>query len=147
MPFCREKVENSAVNYRGAKKIGGAKTRSGSVERGTDIAKIKPKIGNTHLQTRQVKDLKAAILPLSYCIHTTNQHNKPSVYAVSQPDTPQFVANLSLISCYPAIVVACWWCPGRGVQMKHIPDTCQVFLLYTPRDACQGKILDKGLHY
>ena len=36
-----------AVNYRGAKKIGGAKTRSGSVERGTDIAKIKPKIGNT----------------------------------------------------------------------------------------------------
>ena len=47
MPFCREKVENPAVNYRGAKKIGGAKTRSGSVERGTDIAKIKPKIGNT----------------------------------------------------------------------------------------------------
>ena len=47
MPFCREKVKNSAVNYRGAKKIGGAKTRSGSVEWGTDIAKIKPKIGNT----------------------------------------------------------------------------------------------------
>ena len=47
MSFCREKVKNSAVNYRGAKKIGGAKTRSGSVERGTDIAKIKPKIGNT----------------------------------------------------------------------------------------------------
>ena len=47
MPFCREKVENTAVNYRGAKKIGGAKTRNGSVERGTDIAKIKPKIGNT----------------------------------------------------------------------------------------------------
>ena len=47
MPFCREKVENPAVNYRGAKKIGGAKTRSESVERGTDIAKIKPKIGNT----------------------------------------------------------------------------------------------------
>ena len=46
MPFCRDKVENPAVNYRGAKKIGGAKTRSGSVERGTDIAKIKPKIGN-----------------------------------------------------------------------------------------------------
>ena len=72
MPFCREKVENTAVNYRGAKKIGGAKTRSGSVERGTDIAKIKPKIGNTALQTRQVEDLKAAILPLSYCTHTTN---------------------------------------------------------------------------
>ena len=47
MPFCREKVENTAVNYRGAKKIGGAKTRNGSVEWGTDIAKIKPKIGNT----------------------------------------------------------------------------------------------------
>ena len=47
MPFCREKVKNSAVNYRGAKKIGGAKTRNGSVEWGTDIAKIKPKIGNT----------------------------------------------------------------------------------------------------
>ena len=47
MPFCREKVKIPAVNYRGAKKIGGAKTRSGSVERGTDIAKIKPKIGNT----------------------------------------------------------------------------------------------------
>ena len=47
MPFCREKAKNPAVNYRGAKKIGGAKTRNGSVERGTDIAKIKPKIGNT----------------------------------------------------------------------------------------------------
>ena len=76
MPFCREKVKNSAVNYRGAKKIGGAKTRNGSVERGTDIAKIKPKIGNTALQTRQVKDLKAAVLPLSYCIHTTNASRK-----------------------------------------------------------------------
>ena len=47
MPFCREKVENTAVNYRGAKKIGGAKTRNGSVERGTDIPKIEHKIGNT----------------------------------------------------------------------------------------------------
>ena len=62
MPFCGEKVENTAVNYKGAKKIGGAKTGSGSVERGTDIPKIKPKIGNPPLQTRQVKDLKAAIL-------------------------------------------------------------------------------------
>ena len=88
MPFCREKVKNSAVNYRGAKKIGGAKTRSGSVEWGTDIAKIKPKIGNTALQTRQVKELKAVVLPLSYCIHTTKQPIKPSVYAVSQPIMP-----------------------------------------------------------
>ena len=47
MPFCREKVENTAVNYRGARKIGGANTRGSSVQCGTDIAKIKPKIGNT----------------------------------------------------------------------------------------------------
>ena len=47
MPFRWEEGKNSAVNYRGAKKIGGVKTRNGSVERGTDIAKIKPKIGNT----------------------------------------------------------------------------------------------------
>ena len=47
MPFCREKVENTAVNYRGAKKIGGAKTRNGSVEWGTDIPKIEHKNGNT----------------------------------------------------------------------------------------------------
>ena len=47
MPFCREKVENTAVNYRGAKKIGGAKTRNGRVEWGTDIPKIEHKIGNT----------------------------------------------------------------------------------------------------
>ena len=98
MPFCREKVENTAVNYRGAKKIGGAKTRSGSVERGTDIAKIKPKIGNTALQTRQVKDLKAAILPLSYCSHTTKAPIKAYVYAVSQQLLLRFVANLSLTS-------------------------------------------------
>ena len=100
MPFCREKVENAAVNYRGAKKIGGAKTRNGSVEWGTDIAKIKPKIGNTRLQTRQVKDLKAAILPLSYCSHTTKAPDKANVYAVSQQLLPQIVAILSLISYY-----------------------------------------------
>ena len=47
MPFCREKVESPAVNYRGAKKIGGAKTGSESVERGTDIPQIEHKIGNT----------------------------------------------------------------------------------------------------
>ena len=56
MPFCREKAKNPAVNYRGSEKIGGAKTRNGSVERGTDIPKIEHKIGNTPLQTRQVKD-------------------------------------------------------------------------------------------
>ena len=47
MPFWEQEVKIPAVNYRGAKKIGGAKTRSGSVERGTDIPKIKHKIGNT----------------------------------------------------------------------------------------------------
>ena len=47
MPFWEQEVKIPAVNYRGARKIGGAKTRSGSVERGTDIAKIKHKIGNT----------------------------------------------------------------------------------------------------
>ena len=56
MPFCREKVKNSAANYRGARKIGGAKTRNRSVERGADIPKIERKIGNTALQARQVKD-------------------------------------------------------------------------------------------
>ena len=47
MPFCREKVGNPAVNYRGARKIGGAKTGSGSVEWGTDIPKMERIIGNT----------------------------------------------------------------------------------------------------
>ena len=63
MPFWEQEVKIPAVNYRGARKIGGAKTGGRSVQCGTDIAKIKPKIGNTPLQTRQVKDLKAAILP------------------------------------------------------------------------------------
>ena len=47
MPFWEQEVKIPAVNYRGARKIGGAKTRGRSVEWGTDIAKIKPKIGNT----------------------------------------------------------------------------------------------------
>ena len=47
MPFCREKVKTPAVNYRGARKIGGAKTRSGSVRYGTDIPKMERIIGNT----------------------------------------------------------------------------------------------------
>ena len=47
MPFWEQEVKNTAVNYRGAKKIGGAKTRNGSVEWGTDIPKIEHKIGNT----------------------------------------------------------------------------------------------------
>ena len=47
MPLWEQEVKIPAVNYRGAKKIGGAKTRSGSVEWGTDIPKIEHKIGNT----------------------------------------------------------------------------------------------------
>ena len=80
MPFCREKVKNPAVNYRGAKKIGGAKTRNGSVEWGTDIAKIKPKIGNTALQTRQVKDLKAAILPFCRTVAIPPKHQSKPMF-------------------------------------------------------------------
>ena len=73
MPFCREKVKNSVVNYRGAKKIGGAKTGGRSVHYGTDIPKMKRIIGNTPRQARQVKASRAAVLPLLYCSHTTNQ--------------------------------------------------------------------------
>ena len=47
MPFWEQEVKIPAVNYRGVRKIGGAKTRGRSVERGTDIPKIKHKIGNT----------------------------------------------------------------------------------------------------
>ena len=47
VPFGEQEVKIPAVNYRGAKKIGGAKTRNGSVEWGTDIPKIEHKIGNT----------------------------------------------------------------------------------------------------
>ena len=47
MPFWEQEVKIPAVNYRGARKIGGAKTRSGSVERGTDIPKMERIIGNT----------------------------------------------------------------------------------------------------
>ena len=47
MPFWEQGVKIPAVNYRGARKIGGAKTRSGSVERGTDIPKMERIIGNT----------------------------------------------------------------------------------------------------
>ena len=48
MPFWEQEVKIPAVNYRGAKKIGGAKTRGRSVQCGTDIPKIERKIGDTH---------------------------------------------------------------------------------------------------
>ena len=47
MPFWEQEVKIPAVNYRGARKIGGAKTRRASVERGTDIPKMERIIGNT----------------------------------------------------------------------------------------------------
>ena len=86
MPFCREKVENPAVNYRGAKKIGGAKTRSESVQWGTDIPKIKPKIGNPPywLGRSRLKGCHpAGRRAMSYCNHTTNTPTNASIYAVS----------------------------------------------------------------
>ena len=51
-------------------------------------------------QARQVKASEAAVLPLSYCIHTTKAPVKANVYAVSQQLLPQFVANLSLMPYY-----------------------------------------------
>ena len=47
MPFWEQEVKIPAVNYRGARKIGGAKTRGRSVHYATDIAKIEHKIGDT----------------------------------------------------------------------------------------------------
>ena len=94
MPFWEQEVKIPAVNYRGAKKIGGAKTRSGSVERGTDIAKIKPKIGNTAFQTRQVKDLKAAILPFCRIVAIPPTHQSSLVFMRYHSN---YYRNLSLI--------------------------------------------------
>ena len=75
-------------------------------------------------QARQVKASRAAVLPLLYCIHTTNTPFKASIYAVLQQLLSQFVANLSLISYYLP-----WFGHVGGVlvlpsKMKHIPDTC-----------------------
>lgn len=47
MPFWEQGVKIPAVNYRGARKIGGAKTRGRSVQCVTDIAKMERIIGNT----------------------------------------------------------------------------------------------------
>ena len=83
MPFWEQEVKIPAVNYRGARKIGGAKTRSGSVHYGTDIPKMERIIGNTPPKARQVKASRAAVLPLSYCIHTTNQVPKALILQCS----------------------------------------------------------------
>ena len=82
MPFWGQEVKIPAVNYRGARKIGGAKTRGRSVQCGTDIPKMEHIIGNTR-QARQVKASRAAVLPLSYCIHTTNQVPKALILQCS----------------------------------------------------------------
>ena len=118
MPFWEQEAKIPAVNYRGARKIGGAKTRGRSVHYGTDIPKMEHIIGNTPRQARQVKASRAAVLPLSYCTHTTNTPTSASIYAVSQQLLSQFVANLSLMSHYLAMVVACWWRPWQGVPVQ-----------------------------
>ena len=48
-------------------------------------------------QARQVKASRAAVLPLSYCSHTTKTPTNASIYALLQQLLSQFVANLSLI--------------------------------------------------
>ena len=47
MPFWEQEVKIPAVNYGGARKIGGAKTRGRSVRCVTDIAKMERIIGDT----------------------------------------------------------------------------------------------------
>lgn len=64
MPFWGQEVKIPAVNYRGARKIGGAKTRGGSVQCGTDIPEIAHTIGNT----RTVLGRSRAVgLPSCHC--------------------------------------------------------------------------------
>ena len=82
MPFWEQEVKIPAVNYRGAKKIGGAKTRSGSVQCGTDIPKMEHIIGNTpgRLGRSRVQGL-----PSCRCCTVFIPPNSllmPSVYAV-----------------------------------------------------------------
>ena len=64
MPFREQEVKIPAVNYRGARKIGGAKTGGRSVERGTDIPKIERKIGNTPSRSGRSR---AEWLPACHC--------------------------------------------------------------------------------
>ena len=79
MPFCREKAKNPAVNYRGAKKIGGAKTRNGSVERGTDIPKIEHKIGNTPSRLGKSRT-KKLLSCLCRTVHIPPKHQSKLVF-------------------------------------------------------------------
>ena len=80
MPFWEQEVKIPAVNYRGARKIGGAKTRGRSVQCGTDIAKMERIIGNT---PGRLGRSRAAVPPLLYCIHTTNQAPKALILQCS----------------------------------------------------------------
>ena len=67
-------------------------------------------------QARQVKGSRAAVLPLSYCIHTTKAPTKSSIYAGLQQLLSQFVANLSLMSYYLP------WSWRVGVSQARCPD-------------------------
>ena len=93
MPFCRGKVENPAVNYRGAKKIGGAKTRNGSVEWGTDIPKIEHKIGNTPSRLGKSRTKK----PLSCLCRTVAIPPKHQPKPMFMRYHSKYYRNLSLI--------------------------------------------------
>ena len=93
MPFCMEKVENPAVNYRGARKIGGAKTRRASVERGTDIPQIEHKIGNT---PPRLGRSRAEWLPSCHCRTVAIPPNSPSMPVFMRYHS-QIHRNLSLI--------------------------------------------------
>ena len=73
MPFWEQEVKIPAVNYRGAKKIGGAKTRGRSVERGTDIPKMEHIIGNTPPRLGRSRD---EWLPSCCCRTVTIPPNK-----------------------------------------------------------------------
>lgn len=66
MPFREQEVKIPAVNYRGARKIGGAKTRGRSVHYGTDIAKMEHIIGNIppRLGRSRAKECRPAVVVL-----------------------------------------------------------------------------------
>ena len=93
MPFWEQEVKIPAVNYRGARKIGGAKTRGRSVERGTDIAKIEHKIGNT---PPRLGKSKAEGLPSCHCRIVTIPPNSPSSLVFMRYHS-NYYRNLSLI--------------------------------------------------
>ena len=144
MPFCRDKVENSAVNYRGAKKSAGRKLGAEVQNGGLIQPKSSLKSGIPPSRLGRLRTQKLLSYLLSYCIHTTKAPVKANVYAVLQPYAPQFVANLSLISYH---LPQSWRAGGvhgkhsrqaftfccDETNSRHLPISCQVFLLDTPR--------------